>query len=110
MLAKPFSFTDYCFLQKNALVVISDSGTISEESSILNLRAINFRNTHERPEAMEEGSAIMSGMSSKNLIEIIHLIKNKNQYLNNNSVNEYSDRNVSGKFIRILLSHFHLKQ
>tara|TARA_B100000963_G_C22622161_1_gene670496 strand:+ start:1869 stop:2957 length:1089 start_codon:yes stop_codon:yes gene_type:complete len=109
ILAKPFAFTDYCFLQKNALIVISDSGTISEEASILKLKAINFRNTHERPEAMEEGSAIMSGMSSKNLIEIINLIKNKNKYLNNNPVKEYFDKNVSGKFIRILLSHFHLK-
>lgn len=110
ILAKPFAFTDYCFLQKNASVVISDSGTISEEASILNLKAINFRNTHERPEAMEEGSAIMSGTSSKSLIEIIKLLQRKSKYLNNNPVKEYSEKNVSGKFIRILLSYFHLKQ
>tara|TARA_Y100000389_G_C17467900_1_gene527397 strand:- start:1279 stop:2367 length:1089 start_codon:yes stop_codon:yes gene_type:complete len=110
VLAKPFAFSDYCKLQINSNVVISDSGTISEEASILNLNAINFRETHERPEAMEEGAAIMSGMNSENIIKIIKLFNKKNYLIKNNQVEEYKDSNVSGKFIRILFSYFHINK
>ena len=105
---KPFCFSDYMNLQINAELVLSDSGTISEESSILNFPAINLRETHERPEAMEEASVIMSGLDLVNVIESIELIKSQKQIIDSREikmVNDYKSKNLSEKIPRIILSY-----
>jgi UDP-N-acetylglucosamine 2-epimerase (non-hydrolysing) len=71
---EPFNFSDYNKLQKEALVVLSDSGTISEESSMLNFKAITIRDSMERPEALESGSIVMAGVKSKNVLEAIRIV------------------------------------
>ena len=75
----PLIYTDYIFLQKNSLLTISDSGSINEESSIIGFKAINLRKNHERPEAMEEGTTILTNLDKNNTIRDINkLIKDKN--------------------------------
>ena len=71
---EPFNFTDYNHLQKNSLIVLSDSGTISEESAMLGFKAITIRDSMERPEALEAGSILMSGTNSKNVLQAIELV------------------------------------
>jgi UDP-N-acetylglucosamine 2-epimerase (non-hydrolysing) len=70
----PFNFSDYNKLQKEALVVLSDSGTISEESSMLNFKAITIRNSMERPEALEAGSIVMAGIKSDQVLEALRIV------------------------------------
>tara|TARA_A100001011_G_C14255613_1_gene819929 strand:- start:9 stop:1133 length:1125 start_codon:yes stop_codon:yes gene_type:complete len=103
---KPFGFFDYIKLQQNALCVISDSGTITEEASLLNLKAITIRNTHERPEGMDAGTIIMSGLKSKNVIDSINIIisQNKNK-LNLGQIEDYKKSNVSKQILRIVFSY-----
>ena len=100
---KPFSFSEYCNLQKNAKTVISDSGTINEESSILGFKAINLRNTHERHEANEETTTLMSGINFENFKNCLgYLEKSK---FSSQRVKEYSIDNVSEKIVRIIYSY-----
>ena len=87
------------------MVSLSDSGTISEESSLLKFRAINLRDSHERPEAMEETSVIMTGTNLERIIQSIDLIKNQKMDNILNDVVDYSPDNVSIKVERIILSY-----
>jgi UDP-N-acetylglucosamine 2-epimerase (non-hydrolysing) len=102
---KPLSFSDYNCLQVNSFITLSDSGTISEESSILKFRALNIRDSHERPEAMEETSVIMTGTKSDRILQSIELVKNQDVSKSLNDVDDYSPNNISVKIERIILSY-----
>jgi UDP-N-acetylglucosamine 2-epimerase (non-hydrolysing) len=104
--SKPYGFHEYNKLQLNAFCVISDSGTIAEESSILNLPAITIRNAHERPEGMDEGALIMSGLDKDRIIESIEVVtKQHNANRSMKIVSDYDVNNVSKKVLRIILSY-----
>ena len=103
---KPLGFFDYIQLQKNAYCVISDSGTITEESSILEFPAIMIRQAHERPEGMDKGTLIMSGLDHSRIIESIMVVTK--QYEENiipEIVDDYDVDNVSQKVIKVILSY-----
>lgn len=104
---KPFGFLDYIKLQKDAFCVISDSGTITEESSILGFPAITIRQAHERPEGMDEGTLIMSGLHKNRVIEAINVVVSQHQENNEviRIVEDYTTSNVSKKVLRIILSY-----
>lgn len=107
ILSKPFGFHDYNYLQKYSKAVLSDSGTISEESSILNFNALNIRDAHERPEAMEEASVMMTGMNNNRILQALASFENLDRE-NSKSylpVNDYSMPNVSDKVVRIIISY-----
>ena len=105
--SKPFGFHDYNKLQINAFCVISDSGTIAEESSILNLPAVTIRQAHERPEGMDETTVIMSGLDKERVIQSVDIATKHHSDVRRfiKPVKDYEADNVSKKVLRIIVSH-----
>lgn len=104
---KPLGFLDYVKLQKNAFCVISDSGTVTEESSILNFPAVTIRNAHERPEGMDEGTLIMCGLIPSMVADSINIVISHASSMERSFklVDDYDTENVSKKVLRIIMSY-----
>jgi len=100
---KPLGFADYIKLQENAFCVISDSGTITEESSLLGFPAITVRQAHERPEGMDEGTVIMSGLDRESVLDSIKVVTNQN--IRMRVVDDYDNDILAAKVVRIILSY-----
>jgi UDP-N-acetyl-L-fucosamine synthase len=105
--AKPFGFFDYIKLQMEAYCVVSDSGTISEEASLLNLPAITIRNAHERPEGMDNGTLIMSGLKKVRVLEAVKVIVSQHDKKTRimHEVDDYKTGPVSKQILRVVMSY-----
>lgn len=105
-LEKPFALSDYLNLQLNAKAVLSDSGTISEEASILGFPALNIREAHERPEAMEEAAVMMTGLNPERILQGLAQLEHERQHeISFQNAADYAIPNVSDKVVRIILSY-----
>lgn len=104
---KPFGFFDYMKLQMSAFCILSDSGTITEEASLLNLPAVTVRNAHERPEGMDEGTLIMSALKPDKILDAVKVVTQRHEKnaLSQKIVPDYEARNVSKKVVNIVLSY-----
>ena len=104
---KPLSFTDYVALQLDSFVVMSDSGTITEEASILNLRALNLRDSQERPEGFEEGTVMLTGVNLSRITQALKILNGQQvgELRSINPVTDYMSDTVSEKVCRIILSY-----
>ncbi len=104
---KPLGFFDYIALQINAMCVVSDSGTITEESSLLGFPAVTIRQAHERPEGMDEGTLIMCGLSKDKVLDAIDIVttQHSDKKTNFKLISDYCVDNVSKKVLRIILSY-----
>lgn len=101
---KPFGFSDYCKLQKEAFVVLSDSGTLSEESAILNFPSVLIRTSTERPEALDAGTIVLGGVKAKDIIEALELSRKlKDEHLP--IANDYLSEHVSSKIVKVIQSY-----
>jgi UDP-N-acetylglucosamine 2-epimerase (non-hydrolysing) len=103
---KPFGFFDYAKLMKSAKIVLSDSGSITEETSILSIPSVNIRNSNERQEGMEFGMTIMTGLNTKDIVNSTNIVLKKN-YSNPNYIPDYSLSNVSDSIVSIIQSYTH---
>ena len=101
---KPLGFNDYIALQKHSKATLSDSGTISEESSILEFKALNLREAHERPEAMEEAAVMMVGLNSERIMQGLEVLETQTEHTLH-IVDDYNIDNVSDKVVRIIISY-----
>ncbi len=102
---KSFGFMDYIKLLKSSSLVISDSGSITEETSILNLRSINLRSSHERQEGMEKGICIMSGLKQQEILQSLNLALSRNLSECDLKLSDYHEKNVSNKIVNIIQSY-----
>ena len=105
---EPMGFFDYVKLQKHAFCVLSDSGTIPEESAILNFPGVSMRTSTERPEALDAGSIVLGGINKRDMINSIELAINSQRENRENPVKDYKDNNVSEKVVKIIQSYYNI--
>jgi UDP-N-acetylglucosamine 2-epimerase len=105
--SKPFGFLDYCKLQMEAFCVLSDSGTITEEAALLNLCAITIRNTHERPEGMDVGTLVMSGLRKEQVLDAVAMVTSQYQKTDQvvAQITDYENPHVSTQVVRVVASY-----
>lgn len=101
---KPLGFIDYVTLQKNAFCVLSDSGTLTEEASLLQFPGVMIRQAHERPEGMDSGVVVMSGLNAERIVDSIHIVRDRD-LTKVQSIQDYQTENVSGHVVSVIQSY-----